>query len=286
MPSGKEIRSKIASTKNTQKITKALQMVSAGKIRKAEQQMAASRPYSDKMLEVIAHLATAHPEFKHPFLTKRKIKRIGFIVITTDRGLCGGLNANLLRMTLKEIEQFQSQKIELDLCLVGRKADAFFRQIGGNIVAKVKHLGDNIHVADLIGSIKIMLDLYKNEKIDALYISYNKFINTMSQKPTIQPLLPILSDITNKHYWDYIYEPNTEELLDRLLRRYTETIVYQSMVENIASEHSARMIAMLNATDNAGKLIDELELDYNKARQSAITQEIMEIISGAKAVES
>ncbi|MBN1684379.1 MAG: F0F1 ATP synthase subunit gamma [Gammaproteobacteria bacterium] len=285
MPSSKEIRSKIASTKNTQKITKALQMVSAGKIRKAEKRMQASRPYVEKIFDVAMHLAMAHSEFKHSFLNVRPLKRIGLVIITTDRGLCGGLNANLLRMTLKEIKKWQAQHIEVDLCLVGNKADTALRHTGNSIVSKIKHMGDDIHIAGLIGPIKIMLDLYNNKKIDALYISYNKFVNTMVQKPIIQQLLPIVSDETKKHYWDYIYEPETLDLLDRLLRRYIEVGIYQSMVENIACEHSARMIAMLNATENAGKLIHELQLDYNKARQAAITQEITEIISGAKAVE-
>lgn len=285
MASSKEIRSKIASTKNTQKITKALQMVSAGKIRKAEKRMQASRPYVHKIFDVTAHLAAAHRDLKHSFFDERPLKRIGLIVVTTDRGLCGGLNGNLLRMTLKEIKKWREQNIEVDLCLVGNKADAFLKATKNSIVSKIKHMGDNIHIADLIGPIKVMMDLYDEKKIDALYVSYNTFVNTMVQKPMIRQLLPIVSDDTKKHYWDYIYEPASFDLLDRLLKRYIEVSIYQSMVENIACEHAARMIAMLNATENAGKLIHELQLDYNKARQSAITQEISEIISGAKAIE-
>ena len=287
MAAAKEIRTKIASIKSTQKITKAMEMVAASKMRKAQERMRAARPYAEKIRNVIAHLGLANPEYKHPFLVGHgEVKRIGLIIVSTDRGLCGGLNSNLFRDMLRRMKEWHGQGIELDLSLVGNKAVGFFARTGGNIVAQVTHLGDEPGVDQLIGSVKVMLDAYLDGNIDELYLVSNQFINSMTQKPVVEQLLPVQpgEDAALKHHWDYIYEPDARDVLDRVLKRYIESLVYQGVVENIACEQAARMVAMKSASDNAGKLIDELQLIYNKARQAAITQELSEIVGGAAAV--
>ena len=288
MPGEKEIRTKIASVKNMQKITSAMEKVAASKIRKAQQQMEASRPYADRIRRVIGHLSHANPDYRHPFLIERDAKRVGYIVISTDRGLCGGLNANLFRTMIGEIAKWQDQKVEVDLALVGAKAVTFFRRMGGNVVGTATHLGDKPSVNDLIGSIKIMLNSYSEGKTDRLYLVNNEFVNSMTQTPVVTQLLPA-SGVGNDHdklqaHWDYLYEPDAGELLDDVLMRYIESQVYRGAVENFASEMAAKMVAMKSATDNAGEIIDGLQLQYNKARQAAITQEISEIVGGAAAV--
>ncbi|HAI68123.1 MAG TPA: F0F1 ATP synthase subunit gamma [Gammaproteobacteria bacterium] len=287
MASGKEIRTKIASIKSTQKITRAMEMVAASKMRKAQDRMRRSRPYADKMRDVIGHLAHAHPEYKHVYMIGREVKRIGLIIVSSDRGLCGGLNNNLFRTTLSTMKKWQNDEIEIDMCTIGNKAGMFFRRFGGNIVAQSSHLGDTPTLEDLIGTVKVMLDAYTDGTIDQLFVVYNHFVNTMTQKSTIRQLVPISADEEDDkliHHWDYIYEPEAQEVLDALLMRYIESLVYQSVVENVACEQAARMVAMKSASDNAGNLIDELQLAYNKARQAAITQELSEIVSGAAAV--
>ncbi|STX52911.1 H+-transporting ATP synthase chain gamma [Legionella busanensis] len=288
MPGAKEIRSKIASTKNTQKITRAMEMVAASKMRKTQDRMRASKPYATKIYDVVKHIARANSEYRHPFMTAREIKRVGLIVVTSDRGLVGGLNANLLRETVRIMRQWQNENKEVDLCVIGRKGQAFFKRVGGNIIASADHLGDKPGVKDLIGIVKVMLDAFYDGQIDALHIVYNEFINTMTQKPLIKQLLPLPvaeEDSQNLgHYWDYIYEPDAKELLDALLERYIELQAYQAVVENIACEQAAKMIAMKSATDNAGELIKQFQLAYNKARQAAITQELAEIVGGASAL--
>ena len=287
MAVGKEIRTKIASVKNTQKITKAMEMVAASKMRKAQERMRAARPYAEKIRTVIAHLGAANPEYKHPYLIPREeIKRIGLVIISTDRGLCGGLNSNLYREVLGKMKEWNDAGIGVDLSIIGNKAVGYFRRLGANIVAQTTHIGDSPGLDTLIGAIKVMLDAYQEQKIDELYIVSNQFINSMTQRPTVEQLIPIrsLSDEGQKHYWDYIYEPDAREVLDQLLQRYVESLIYQEVVENIACEQAARMVAMKSASDNAGTLIDELQLIYNKARQAAITQEISEIVGGAAAV--
>jgi F-type H+-transporting ATPase subunit gamma len=286
MAAGKEIRTKIKSIQNTQKITKAMQMVAASKMRKAQDRMSASRPYAQRMHQVIGHLAMADPEYKHPYLVEREAKRVGFIVITTDRGLCGGLNVNLFKRAVLGMKEWHDKGCEIDLCVIGNKGLAFFKRLGGNIVSDATQLGDTPHLEDLIGTIKIMLDLYNEGQLDRLFLIDNEFVNTMSQRPRLTTLLPVQPSGEDQiaHHWDYIYEPDARELLDGLLMRYIESLVYQGVVENVACEMSARMVAMKSATDNAGNLIKELNLVYNKARQAAITQEISEIVSGAAAV--
>jgi len=288
MAGEKEIRSKIASVKNMQKITSAMEKVAASKIRKAQKQMEASRPYAERIRRVIGHLAHANPDYKHPFLMEREVKRVGYIVISTDRGLCGGLNANLFKRTIDEIAQRQGEGVEVDLALVGAKAVAFFRRLGGNVVGTATHLGDKPAVNDLIGSIKIMLDSYSDGKIDRLYLVHNEFVNSMTQSPEVVQLLPASGvgkdDDDLQNHWDYIYEPDAGELLDDVLMRYIESQVYRGAVENFACEMAAKMMAMKSATDNAGDIIDGLQLKYNKARQASITQEISEIVGGAAAV--
>ena len=288
MPGEKEIRSKIASVKNMQKITSAMEKVAASKIRKAQLQMEASRPYAQRIRRVIGHLAHANPDYKHPFLTERDVKRVGYIVISTDRGLCGGLNVNLFKSMIGEIAEWQAEGVKVDLALVGAKAVQFFRRLGGNVVGTATHLGDKPTVNDLIGSIKIMLDSYSEGTTDRLFLVHNEFINSMSQKPDVTQLLPasgIGRDEENlQTHWDYIYEPDASELLDDVLMRYIESQVYRGAVENFACEMAAKMVAMKSATDNAGEIIDNLQLQYNKARQAAITQEISEIVGGAAAV--
>jgi F-type H+-transporting ATPase subunit gamma len=288
MAGEKEIRSKIASVKNMQKITSAMEKVAASKIRKAQKQMEASRPYAQRIRRVIGHLAHANPDYKHPFLTEREVKRVGYIVISTDRGLCGGLNANLFKTMIGEIANAQDSNVEVDLALVGAKAVAFFRRMGGNVVGTASHLGDQPTVNDLIGSIKIMLDAYADGKIDRMFVVHNEFVNSMTQTPVVSQLLPAsgvgTDDDDLQTHWDYIYEPGASELLDDVLMRYVESQVYRGAVENFACEMAAKMVAMKSATDNAGDIIDGLQLEYNKARQAAITQEISEIVGGAAAV--
>jgi F-type H+-transporting ATPase subunit gamma len=287
MAVGKEIRVKIASIKNTQKITRAMEMVAASKMRKTKDRMQATRPYSQKIGQIIKHLAHANPEYKHSFLVKREIKRIGIIVISSDRGLCGGLNANLFRKTLTQLADWEKAGVEVDVCAIGTKASGFFSNLKSNLVGQVTKIGDAPHLNDIIGIIKIMLDAYLEGRIDELHVVSNEFVNTMTQRPHIDRLLPVIADqieeSLNSH-WDYIYEPDAKEVLDHLLTRYIESIVYQGLVENNACEQAARMIAMKSASDNAGNLIKELQLIYNKARQAAITQEISEIVGGAAAV--
>ncbi len=286
MAGAKEIRTQIASINNTQKITRAMEMVAASKMRKARERMEATRPYAEKMRNVIGHLSHAHPEYRHSFMVEREVKRVGYVVISSDRGLCGGLNSNLFRVLAKDIQQKRSEGIEVDFCTIGTKALAFFRRFGGNVRAQISHLGDQPCIEDLIGTVKVMLDAYKAGEIDQIYMAYNHFVNTMTQWPMLEQLVPIASEGIEdlKHHWDYIYEPDSKEVLDGLLGRYIEALVYQGLVENGGSEQSARMVAMKSASDNAGDLIDELRLIYNKARQAAITQEISEIVSGAAAV--
>jgi F-type H+-transporting ATPase subunit gamma len=284
----KEIRNKIRSVKNMQKITKAMEMVAASKIRKAQAQMEASRPYAERIRRVVGHLAHANPDYKHPFLVEREVKRVGFIVISTDRGLAGGLNVNMFKVVIGELARWREEGVEVDLALVGAKAVQFFRRLGGNVVGTATHLGDRPHVNDLIGSIKIMLDAYSESRIDRLFLVHNLFVSTMSQKPDVKTLLPVSSiDLGEEQlqaHWDYIYEPDAVELLDDVLMRYIESQVYRGAVENFACEMAAKMVAMKSATDNAGEIIDKLQLAYNKARQAAITQEISEIVGGAAAV--
>jgi F-type H+-transporting ATPase subunit gamma len=287
MPGVKEIRVKIASFKSTQKITKAMEMVAASKMRKAQERMRSTRPYAEKIRTVIGHLRKANPDYKHPFMVEREAKAVGFIIITTDRGLCGGLNVNLFKATLAAMRDWQKQGKQVSLCLIGSKGVQFFRRLGGvQTLATVTHLGDRPHVADLIGTVKVMLDQYTEGKLDRLFLVHNEFINTMSQKPIVRQLLPVVTQDEDKlqKLWDYIYEPSASELLEGVLMRYIESQVYQGAVENVASEMAARMVAMKSATDNAGKLIEELQLIYNKARQAAITKEISEIVGGAAAV--
>lgn len=287
MAGAKEIRTKIKSVKNTQKITKAMQMVAASKMRKAQDRMSATRPYAEKMRNVICHLAHAHPEFKHPFMIERDVKRIGYIVATSDRGLCGGLNANLFRTTLADMQQWNARGVEIDVVTIGRKGVEFFKRMKQTtVVAQASQLGDSPRIEVLIGPVKVMLDNYVAGRIDALYMVSNDFVNTMTQKPVISKLLPVhqSSDVKLKHYWDYIYEPDSKVILEALMMRFIESQVYQGVVENIACEMSARMVAMKSATDNAGDLIKSLQTVYNKARQAAITQEISEIVAGAAAV--
>ena len=287
MPGVKEIRVKIASFKSTQKITKAMQMVAASKMRKAQERMRATRPYAQRIRRVIGHLRKANPDFRHPYLVEREAKNVGFIVITTDRGLCGGLNVNLFKAALAAIRDWQGRGTPVSLCLIGSKGVQFFRRLSNvQTLATVTHLGDRPHVADLIGTVKVMLDQYREGKLDRVFLVHNEFINTMSQKPAIHQLLPVVTEDEDKlqKMWDYIYEPSAADLLDGVLMRYIESQVYQGAVENVGCEMAARMVAMKSATDNAGKLIEELQLIYNKARQAAITQEISEIVGGAAAV--
>lgn len=288
MSGAKEIRSKIASIKNTQKITRAMEMVAASKMRKTQDRMRASKPYANKIYDVVRHIARAASEYRHPFMLNREIKRVGIIVVTSDRGLCGGLNANLLRETLINMRAWHDQGREVDICVIGRKGQAFFKRTGGRVIASVDQLGDTPGVQDVIGVVKVMLDAFYQGEIDSLHIVYNEFVNTMTQKPTVKALLPLpISEDDNKtlgHHWDYIYEPDAKELLDDLLFRYIELQVYQAVVENIACEQAAKMMAMKSATDNAGDLIKEFQLAYNKARQAAITQELAEIVGGADAL--
>jgi len=286
MAAGKEIRTKIGSVKNTQKITKAMEMVAASKMRKAQDRMRAARPYADKMRNVVAHVAHANTEYKHPYLLDRDVKRIGVIIVTTDRGLCGGLNGNLFRNSLKQFKEWEDDGKELDLCVIGSKGIAFFNRIGGNIVGQSSGIGDTPALEELIGTVRIMLDAFNEGRVDRVYMVYNQFVNSMTQSADLEQLVPLVPAEADDmgHHWDYIYESGSEDVMEQLLTRYIESLVYQGVVENIACEQAARMVAMKAASDNAGKLIDELQLIYNKARQAAITQELSEIVSGAAAV--
>lgn len=286
MSGAKEIRTQIASIKNTQKITKAMEMVAASKMRKAEERMSATRPYDDKIRAVISHLAHAHPEYQSVFMKKREVKRVGYIIVSSDRGLCGGLNSNLFRSLVKELKGKADEGIEADFCAIGTKALGFFYRFGGQVLAQATQLGDSPHINELIGPVKVMLDAFEEGKLDAIYVAHNRFVNTMTQEPVSKQLVPISAEYDERlqHHWDYIYEPESKEVLDALLTRYVESQVYQGVVENAACEQSARMVAMKSATDNAGDLIKELQQIYNKARQTAITQEIAEIVGGAAAV--
>jgi len=288
MSGAKEIRSKIGSIQNTQKITKAMEMVAASKMRKAQDRMAASRPYARHIQKVVGHVSKATLEYRHPYSVERDVTRVGYVIISTDRGLCGGLNINAFKSAISHMKQWHDQNVELDLCLIGQKAAAFFQRVGGNVVSKATGLGDQPQVMDIVGPVKVMLDAYAEGKIDRLFLVFNDFVNTMTQTPTIEQLLPIPpaeeEEDHRKHSWDYLYEPEGKELLDQLLGRYIESQVYQGMVENVASEMAARMVAMKAATDNAGSIIDDLQLVYNKARQASITQELSEIVAGAAAV--
>ncbi len=287
MAVGKEIRTQISSIKNTQKITRAMEMVAASKMRKTKDKMDSTRPYSKKISQIINHLAHANPEYKHPFLLKRTVKRVGIIVVSSDRGLCGGLNSNLFRLILQNFKDWESAGLEIDIAVIGNKGFSFFSGINGNIIGQVTKIGDTPHLQDITGLIKIMLDAFYQKDIDELYLASNEFVNTMTQKPGVEKLLPISESELEQDlsgHWDYLYEPDAKEVLDILLARYVESIVYQGVVENNACEQAARMVAMKSASDNAGNIIDELQLVYNKARQAAITQEISEIVSGAAAV--
>jgi F-type H+-transporting ATPase subunit gamma len=286
MAVGKEIKEQISSVKSTQKITSAMEKVAVSKMRRAQMRMQSSRPYADNIRRVVGHLASAATESRHRYLQDRDIKRVGYIVVSSDRGLCGGLNNNLFKRLAQQVKEWKEQNVEVEFCAVGSKANLFFSSFGGNVVASQSHLGDAPELASLIGSVKVMLDAFDEGRIDRLYIMHNRFVNTMTQLPVAEQLLPLKAvedDLTKKH-WDYLYEPDAETIIDGLLLRYIESQVYQGVVENNACEQAARMLAMKNATDNAGGMIKELNLLYNKARQAAITQEISEIVSGAAAV--
>ena len=288
MAGAKEIRTKIASVRNTQKITKAMEMVATSKMRKTQERMAASRPYSETIRKVISHIAKGNIGYQHPFLTPREIKKVGYLIVSTDRGLCGGLNINLFKATLNEFKAWKDKDVSVELGIVGSKGVGFFQNIGLNIKAQVTGLGDKPEMENIVGLVTGMLNAYREGEVDAVYIAYNRFENTMSQKPVVAQLLPLpqLDDdeLDSKGSWDYLYEPNPQVLLDTLLVRYVETQVYQAIVDNLASEQAARMVAMKAATDNAGTLIDELQLVYNKARQASITNELNEIVAGAAAI--
>lgn len=291
MASLKEIRAKVASIKSTQKITRAMQMVAASKMRRAQERMQLGRPYADSMRRVVSHLVKASPDYKHPYLVSRAVNRVGYIVVSSDRGLAGGLNINLFKKLMQHVKQQKSQSVETRFAVIGQKGVSFFKTFGGTVIAAETHYGDNPSFEQLSVPVQVMLDAYNRGEIDEIYMVYNEFVNAMTQNPSVQRLVPIAAEplvdetMENREYsWDYIYEPTTKELLDGLMGRYVESIVYQGVVENIASEQSARMVAMKAATDNAGNLINELQLVYNKLRQAAITREISEIVGGAAAV--
>ncbi len=286
MAVGKEIRNQIGSIKNTQKITSAMEMVAASKMRKAQEQMELGKPYAKNIRAVVSHLANSNPEYRHIYMEERPVKRVGFIVVSTDRGLCGGLNINLFKTMITAMKGWHEEDVEIEICAIGGKGASFFNSYGGKVVAAIRGIGDKPAVEDVVGGVKVMLDNFASGNIDRLFLVSNEFVNTMTQKPTVEQLLPLQAaeDGELKHHWDYIYEPDARELLDGLLARYIESQVYQAVVENNACEQAARMIAMKSATDNAGELINELQLVYNKARQAAITQELSEIVSGAAAL--
>lgn len=285
MAGAKEIRTQISSVKSTQKITSAMEMVAASKMRKAQQRMEVGKPYAERIRAVIGHIADSSPEYKHAYMAEREVKRVGYIIVSTDRGLCGGLNTNLFKPVVQSMQEYSDKGIGIDVCTIGGKAAGFFGRHGGNIVANVKDIGEDPSIADLIGAVKVILDSFVEGRIDKLFLAGNDFVNTMTQEPNIRQLLPLLAEENQaKHRWDYLYEPDPKAILDALLSRYIESQVYQAVVENGACEQAARMVAMKNATENAGDLIDGLQLVYNKARQAAITQELSEIVSGAAAV--
>jgi len=286
MAGGKEIKTKITSVQNTRKITKAMEMVAASKMRRAQDQMFATRPYAQKIATVVSHVASSHPEYKHPFLIERPIKRAGFIAISTDRGLCGGLNTNLFRKSLNKIGELDEQGIEIEVVTFGGKALNFFKRIGARVVAEASHIGDRPVMATIIGPVQALLKSYSDGDIDVIYLISNEFVNTMTQEAKITQLVPVepSKDTELSHHWDYNYEPDSKEVLDNVLDRYIESLVYQAVVENVACEMASRMLAMKNATDNAGDMINELQLIYNRERQASITQEISEIVAGAAAV--
>lgn len=289
MAVGKEIRGKIKSVENTKKITKAMEMVAASKMRKAQDRMRAARPYSEKIRTITANLSQANPEYTHPFMVQQdQAKKIGLIVVTTDKGLCGGLNTNVLRLVTNKMRELEGKGSKIEAVAIGNKGFGFLNRVGAKVVAHATQLGDTPHLDKLIGPVKLLLDAYQEGKLDAVYLSYTKFINTMKQEPVVEQLLPLTSDKleTNKaqHSWDYIYEPDAAAVIDELLVRYVEALIYQAVAENMASEQSARMVAMKSASDNAGNVIGELKLVYNKTRQAAITKELSEIVAGAAAV--
>jgi F-type H+-transporting ATPase subunit gamma len=285
----KEIRTKIKSVKNTQKITRAMEKVAISKMRRAQLRMSAARPYAEKILRTISHLAQANAEYRHPFTIERPVKRVAVLLVSTDRGLCGGLNTNLFRATVRAVREWREQGIEVEFAVFGSKGLSFFRRVGGTIVAQNSQLGDKPHLEQLLGTIKVVTDAYREGRIDRLYLAGTQFVNTMSQRPQVRQLLPVATEVAGQgeklaDNWDYIYEPNAIELLDTVLQRYVESQIYQAVIENVASEQSARMVAMKSATDNAGKIISGLQLAYNKARQASITKELAEIVGGAAAV--
>jgi F-type H+-transporting ATPase subunit gamma len=286
MAVGKEIRTKISSIRSTQKITSAMEMVAASKMRRAQERMEVGKPYANRIRSVVGHLANANPEYQHLYMQEREVKRVGYVVVSTDRGLCGGLNINLFKATIRSMKAWDDQGVPVDLCLIGAKAGAFFSSFGGNVVAATRDLGEEPMLSNLIGSVKTMLDAFADGTIDKLFLVSNEFVNTMTQNPVVEQILPLVAEESEQmtHHWDYIYEPEARDLLDGLLARYIESLVYQAVVENSACEQAARMLAMKNATENAGELIDDLQLIYNKARQAAITQELSEIVGGAAAI--
>jgi F-type H+-transporting ATPase subunit gamma len=289
MAGSREIRNKIKSVQNTRKITKAMEMVAASKMRKAQDRMRHARPYADKLRNIAAHLANANPEYRHPFLVKRDgLKAVGVILVTTDKGLCGGLNTNILRMLTQRMREIEGQGARVQITAIGNKGLGFMQRINAKVVSQIVHLGDTPHLEKLIGPVKVQLDAYANGEIDVVYLAYNRFINTMKQEPVIEQLLPLdpshMKETSREYSWDYLYEPDAQTVLDELLLRYAEALIYQGVVENMASEQSARMVAMKSASDNAKKVIGDLQLSYNKARQAAITKELSEIVSGAAAV--
>jgi len=286
MAVGKEIRTKIASIGSTQKITSAMEMVAASKMRRAQERMEVGKPYARRIRSVVGHIANSAPEYRHVYMEERVVKRVGFIVVSTDRGLCGGLNINLFKATIRAMKGWADEGVDIDLSLVGAKAIAFFNSYGGNVVAALRDIGEEPSLESLIGGVKTMLDAYSSGRIDRLFLVSNEFVNTMTQNPTVEQLLPLPATESEsmQHHWDYIYEPEARDLLEGLLTRYIESQVYQAVIENAACEQAARMLAMKNATENAGELIDELQLVYNKARQAAITQELSEIVGGAAAI--
>ena len=288
MAAGKEIRGKIKSVENTKKITKAMEMVAASKMRKAQERMRAARPYSEKIRTVAAHLAQANPEYSHPFLVKQdRSKTVGLIIVTTDKGLCGGMNTNMLRLATQKMRELESQGQKVEAVAIGNKGLGFLNRVGAKVIGHVTQFGDTPHLEQLIGPVKVMLDAYDEGKFDAVYLCFTRFVNTMKQEPVIDQLVPLTADKmqpVNSHSWDYLYEPDAQTVIDELLLRYIEALVYQAVAENMASEQSARMVAMKSASDNAGNVIGELKLIYNKTRQAAITKELSEIVAGAAAV--
>lgn len=289
MAGAKEIRTKIKSVKNTQKITRAMEKVAISKMRRAQLRMSAARPYSEKILRTISHLAQANAEYRHPFTVERPVKRVAVLLVSTDRGLCGGLNTNLFRNTIRAVREWREKGIEVDFAVFGAKGISFFKRVGGTILAQNSQLGDKPHLDQLLGTIKVVTDAYREGRIDRLYLASTQYVNTMSQKPQVRQILPVAAEVTGASSkladnWDYIYEPSPAELLDTVLQRYVESQVYQAVIENAASEQAARMVAMKSATDNAGKIIGGLQLAYNKARQASITKELSEIVGGAAAV--